>query len=66
MNVFTVLRMESMKLIVQTSADDVRVYAGMHNIDKGHACLVNCPVCPVTDGTEPKMRPGRFLYRLVS
>ena len=24
----------------------------------GLAVLVICPVCPVTDGTEPKMRPG--------
>ena len=33
--------------------------AGMQNIDIGLVRMVNCPVCPVTDGTESKMRPGR-------
>ena len=34
------------------------LYAGMQNTDIGLAPLVNFPVCPVTDGTESKMRPG--------
>jgi len=38
--------------------DDVGPYAGMHNTDTCLASLVICPVCPLTDGTEPKMRPG--------
>jgi len=41
---------------IHTSADDGWGYAGMQNIDIGLAPLVNCPVCPVRDGTEPKMR----------
>ena len=27
-------------------------------ISTGLAALMNCPVCPVADGTGPKMRPG--------
>ena len=41
-----------------TSADDGSAYAGMQNIDMGLAPLFTGPVCPVTDGIEPKMRPG--------
>jgi len=29
----------------------------MQNTDTGLASLVNCPICPVADGPEPKMRP---------
>jgi len=41
--------------------DDGRSYAGMQNTDIGIVSLVNCPVYPVTngtDGTESKMRFG--------
>ena len=34
------------------------LYAGMQNTDIVRAPLVNCPICPLTDGTEIKMRPG--------
>ena len=43
--------------------DDGWPYADMQNIDIGLASLANCPVCPVTDGTEPKMRPDPTLLR---
>jgi len=44
--------------IARTFANDGWLYVGMQNTDIGLASLVNCPVCPVTDGRERKMRPG--------
>ena len=42
-----------------TSADDGWPYAGMQNTDIGLASLVNCSVCPVTDGTGQSLKCGR-------
>ena len=45
-------------VIVRTkSRPKNRPYAGMQNTEIGLAPLVICPICPVTDGTEPK-RPS--------
>jgi len=52
------------KLIANTtSLEHLRTMAGsvvycMQNVDIGLAPLVVSPVCYVTDGAEPKMRPG--------
>jgi len=54
MSYFTVLRWNPVKLISETSADDGWLYAGMQR----HSCIAAVLViCPVTVGTEPKMRP---------
>jgi len=60
MSFFTVLWMESSEAIL---AEDIcelhlRLYAGMQNTEIGLVPLVSCSVCPLTDGTEPKRRPG--------
>jgi len=34
------------------------IYAGTQNTDIGLAPLVNCPVCPVTDGIQTGHRQG--------
>ena len=52
--------MESSEADLVISANDGWLYGGMHNTDIGLAALVNCPVCPATDATEPKMQPGRI------
>jgi len=36
----------------------------VQNTDTDLAALANCPVCPVTDGTEPRMQPGRGWWSL--
>jgi len=54
LSVFTVLPMESCEGEDITIAGSVS--AGMQNTDIG---MANCPVCPVTKGTEPKMRSAQ-------
>jgi len=59
MSVFTALWTESSETNSRGHANDVWLYAGMQSTDTGLASLVNCPVCPVTDGTEPKIQHGQ-------
>ena len=46
-----------------TSTKDRCSTAGPRNHNIGLAPTVKCPVCPVTDGTEPKRRFGRTGFR---
>jgi len=46
-------------LIVEDNVIDGWDYAGMQNTDIGLVPLMNRPVCPVTVGTQPKMRTGQ-------